>query len=440
MEDPVMLTILGNRRRFCDGVSRRSFLKIGALAGAGGCTLADLLRAEAASPVAARKKSIINIFLAGGPSHLDTFDLKPEAPPEIRGEFQPTATNVPGMQICSLMPELAKIAHQYAIVRSLTGIRDEHAPHQTETGWSQRDLRSIGGRPSLGAVVSKVHGVTHGDVPTFVALAGHTQHGFLGPVYGAYRPDGPGRANLRLRPEITLDRLHRRSQLLAELDRVRRDIDHARMMEALDSFNQQAVSLITSSQLADALDLATEEDKVKARYGLNDPNRRENDRLLIARRLVECGVRVVSLSWGGWDTHGDNFNALRRMLPPLDRGLSALIEDLDQRGLLQDTVVVMWGEFGRTPRINGGAGRDHWARAASALIAGGGLKTGQVIGATNRYGEAPTDRPVHLQQVFATFYTLLGIDPKTTQLIDPNGRPQYLVDHTEPVRELLGSA
>jgi len=435
-----MLTLFGKPERFCDGLSRRNFLKIGGLAGGaltlGGATLADVLRAEATAPVTS-KKSIINIFLNGGPSHLDMFDLKPAAPAEIRGEFVPIKTNVSGIEICSLMPNLAKMADKYAIIRSLTGFRDEHSSWQTETGWSENDLRNIGGHPSLGAVMAKVQGATNGAVPSFIDLSGQTHHGFLGPTYSAFRPDGPGRANLTLHG-VSLDRLNDRAQLLSDLDRVRRDMDGSRMMEAIDSFNQRAIGVITSSKLADALRTEKEDAKVKERYGLNRDGGGENQRFLLSRRLVEIGARVVSFSWGGWDTHGDNFNALRRMLPQLDVGLSALIQDLDDRGMLADTAIVMWGEFGRTPRVNTTAGRDHWARASAAFISGGGMRMGQVIGATNRYAEAPKDRPVHLHEVFATFYHLLGIDPKTTTLIDPNGRPQYLVNIAEPIKELVG--
>jgi hypothetical protein len=435
-----MLTIFGSRQRFCDGITRRSFLKIGGLAGGmlslGSPTLADVLRSETAAPGGPRK-SIINIFLNGGPSHLDMFDLKPQAPTEIRGEFLPVSTNVPGIEICSLMPGLAKIADKYAIIRSLTGFRDEHSPWQTETGWSENELRNLGGHPSLGAVVAKLQGATNGSVPSFVDLNGHTQHGFLGPTYSAFRPDGPGRANLTLNG-VTLERLGERAKLLAELDRVHREMDSSRTMEAIDSFNQRAIGVITSSKVAEALRTEKEDDKIKERYGLNRDGGGENQRFLLSRRLIEAGARAVSFSWGGWDTHGDNFNALRRMLPQLDVGLSALVEDLDQRGMLADTAVVMRGEFGRTPRVNTTAGRDHWARACSAFIAGGGMKPGQVIGSTNRYGEEPHERPVHLQEVFATLYHLMGIDAKQTTLRDPNGRPQYLVSMPDPVRELIG--
>jgi hypothetical protein len=339
------------------------------------------------------------------------------------------------MQICHLMPKLAGMGDKFTIIRSLTGLNNEHSPSQTESGWKEFDLKSIGGHPSLGCVVAKIKGPTNGPVPTFVDLNGHSQHGFLGPVYSAFRPDTDGRADLRLRPEITVDRFHNRAELLKQLDRVRRDIDSSHMMEAMDAFNGRAMGVITSSKLAEALDWEKADPQVRERYGIPESN--DNSRFLIARRLVECGVRIISFSWGGWDTHTENFTTLRRQLPPLDTALSALIEDLDAHGLLATTSIAMWGEFGRSPRISGG-GRDHWPRAASVLLAGGGMRTGQVIGSTNRYGETAQDRPVHFQEVFATFYHQLGIDPRTTTLRDPNGRPQYLVEHPEPISELIG--
>jgi hypothetical protein len=431
-----MLTLFGKRQINCDGLTRRNFLKVGAM-GFGGLTLPSLLRSEAnAAATVSTQKSIINVYLSGGPSHIDTFDLKPDAPPEIRGEFHPIATTVPGMEICHLMPKLAAMGKKVAIVRSLTDIRDEHAPNQTESGWSESELRSVGGHPSLGCVVSKLQGATTaGSLPTFVDLGGHTKTGFLGPVYSGFRPNSEGRGDLQLQ-QIGLDRFHSRTELLGQLDRIRRDIDGTHAMDAMDAFNQRAVGLITSNKMAEALNWEKADPKVRERYGIGTENSLST--FLVAKRLIECGVRIISLSWGGWDTHGDNFNVLRRQLPQLDTGLSAMLEDLDSSGLLSNTIVVMWGEFGRTPRINPQAGRDHWARAASALVAGGGMRMGQVIGSTNRYGEVAQDRPVHLQEVFATFYHLLGIDPHSTTIRDPNGRPQYLVAHPDPIAELIG--
>ena len=434
-----MFTIRGDRGSYCDGVSRRNFLQIGA-AGVGGLTLSTLLRADQAglNDPEYRKKSIINVYLGGGPSHLDTFDMKPEAAKEFRGDFQAIDTNVPGIQICEHLPRLAKMMDKMAILRSLTGIYEEHSPHQTETGWSEQSLRNSGGRPSLGAVVSRLHGANNGSAPTFVDLTGHTKYGFLGSVYSAFRPDGEGRANLSLNG-VTTGRLDDRQQLLSGLDRLKRDADASGSMKAMDSFAQRAVSVITSGEVARALDLTQEDPRLRQRYlsgGGTNPYT-ENDRFLAARRLIGAGVRCVSLAWGGWDTHGNNFGHLKMQLPPMDQGLATLIEDLDAHDQLKDTIVIVWGEFGRTPRVNPGAGRDHWPRAMSVLVAGGGLQTGQVIGATNRNGEMPIDRPVHLQEVFAMLYQHMGIDPKYTTLVDNSGRPQYLVEHNAGVKELF---
>jgi hypothetical protein len=436
-----MLTLTGRQQSYCDGMGRRDFLKVGAFAAGsltfGGFTLGDLYRAEAAGINSS--KSIINIYLSGGPSHLDMFDLKPTAPTEIRGEFSPTKTNVAGLEINSLFDRLSKHADKFSVIRSLTGIRDEHASHQTETGFSEQDLKSAGGYPSIGAVVSKLHGTTNGSVPRFVDLSGHTKHGYLGAVYGGFKPEGNGRENLRLRTDLNLERMNNRAKLLSEIDRTRRDADHTRMMESMDSFNQRAIDLVTGSKMSEALKTESESRETRELYGIdNSGTGGDNNRFLLSRRLIEAGVRVVSFSWGGWDTHSDNFNSLRKQLPKLDLGLSGLLIDLEQRGMLDDTMVVMWGEFGRTPRVNMTAGRDHWSRASSCFIAGGGMKMGQVIGATNRYGEAPADRPIQLGEVFATLYSQLGIDPKNTTLTDNNGRPQYLTKFPEPIKELVG--
>lgn len=433
-----MFTVFGSKSRLCNGVSRRGFLRIGA-AGALGISLADLLRADDArrQDPSYAKKSIINVFLNGGPSHLDTFDPKPLAPKEIRGEFDAIDTKVPGIQICEPMPRLAAMMDRFAIVRSLTGMVDEHSSHQSETGWSEQSLRSTGGRPSLGAVVARLYGANNGAAPTFVDLTGHTHHGFLGSVYGAFRPDGEGRANLSLVRGVTVDRLDDRQKLLAGLDRLKREADVSGSMRAMDSFAERAVSVITSGEIAKALDLNREDPRLRERYvGSKNPHR-ENDRFILARRLIGAGVRCVSLSWGSWDTHGDNFPHLKRQLPPMDQGLATLVEDLDAHGLLKDTIVIVWGEFGRTPRINATAGRDHWPKAQSVLLAGGGLQTGQVIGATNRWAEQPADRPIHLHEMFATLYQHMGIDPRYTTLVDHNGRPQYLLERPNTVRELL---
>ena len=434
-----MLTLRQPGQTFCDGIDRRDFLKIGALTGAafgiGSFTLADVLRADAAGT--SRGKSIINIHLNGGPSHLDMFDMKPDAPPEIRGEFSPQATNVPGIEICNLMPRLSRMADKFAVIRSITGIRDEHTPNQSESGFSAEDLKNVGGRPSLGSVVAKLHGSSAGDVPRFVDLAGFSQPGFLGSIFGGYKADGSGRENLKVRGDLPANRMHERTQLLASLDQLRRESDRSRSMEALDSFQQRAVDVVLGGAMADALDYEKEPTAVKERYGLLSQNNGEQKRFLLARRMIEVGARVVSLGFTGWDTHQNNFGSLRNMLPLFDTGLSALIGDLHERGLLSDTLIMVTGEFGRTPRVNKEAGRDHWSKASFCFLAGGGLKMGQIIGSTDRYGEAPLDRPVHIGEVFATLYAYMGINPKTTTLVDNNGRPQYLTNHPQVIRELV---
>ncbi len=435
-----MLTILGQRQRFCDQVSRRDFLRIGGLA-MGGLTLPKLLQAEQAAGGRATGKSIINIYLPGGPTHLDTFDMKPKAAKEFRGELLPVATSVPGMEICELMPKLARMGDKFSVVRSITGLRDEHAPQQSDSGWSESSLRNMGGRPGIGSVMSKLWGPSqttpHGAAPTFVDLTGWTKTGFVGQINAGFRPDGEGRQNLSLNNQVNLNRLDDRKGLLTGLDRLRRDIDSHGMLNAIDSFTERAVGIVTSGELAKSLDLRNEDPRLLARYGVGKDQGFGNERFVLARRLIQAGVRCVSLSVGGWDTHGDNFNQMRRQLPPLDQALTGLIEDLDAHGLLDQTIIMMSGEFGRTPRINGTAGRDHWSRASFFFLAGGGMRHGQMIGATNRNGEEPIERPVHIQNVFHTVYHQLGIDANSVTLNDPNGRPQYLVDDRKLITELI---
>jgi hypothetical protein len=396
-------------------------------AGFGGLTLANLLRAESLAGQSNSQKAIINVHLSGGPSHQDMFDLKPDAAREFRGDFNPIPTNVPGIDICEHFPQLATMADRFAIIRSLIGMLDDHSDFHTQTGFRRDDLRNVGGRPAIGSVVAKVLGPSSSGAPPFISYNG-SYPGYLGPVYQPYKPQG---GDLQLIRGMTEDRLASRTSLLTGLDRCRRDMDSTGQMDALDSYTQRAVEVVTSGRVAQALDLNQEDKQVRERYG------REGSMFLTARRLVEAGVRAVTFNWGGWDTHSDNFKTLRKQLPQLDRGLSSLLQDLHDRGLDQHVTVVMWGEFGRTPRVNNSAGRDHWSRVAMGFLAGGGLKLGQVIGSTSRNAEEAKDRPVHLQQVFATLYHALGISVEQTQLFDPNGRPQYLVEKREVIRELV---
>lgn len=449
-----MFTLFGPGSRYCDGVTRRSFLKVGGLA-MGGIALPDLLRAEAASGRSSHK-AVIMVFMSGGPPHQDMFDLKPDAPAEIRGEFQPISTNVPGVQICELLPRTAQMMDKLAIIRSLVGSEGRHAAFQCMTGWSVNG-QPTGGWPSLGAAVSKLQGpVAPGTLP-FVSLsppmksgtwADPGQAGFLGQAHAAYAPNAE-KTDWQLNG-ITFDKLGDRQALLDRLDLLKRDLEAGGAVYGLDAQYQQAFGILTSNKIVDALDLERESPQVRERYGrgsdepagYGDAGPIMNDYFLAARRLVEAGARVVTLAYGRWDwhgrPHGTNFENARDHLPIFDQGLTALIEDLQERGLDKDVTVICWGEFGRTPRINPNGGRDHWPPVACALLAGGGMRTGQVIGSTNRYAEMPKDRPVHFQEVFATLYRNLGIDVDHDTVPDGSGRPRYLVDHDvyQPLPEL----
>lgn len=452
-----MLSILGQKpSSFCDRHSRRQFLKIGGLA-LGGMSLPQLLRAEAASGAVAGQrlphKAVIMIFLSGGPSHQDMYDLKMDAPAEIRGEFRPISTNVPGIDICEHLPRLAGMMDKFAIIRSLYGSPDQHASDVCQSGYPIGAQGRQDNHPSLGSVLSKVYGPVDPGVPPFVGLTIPTRHtpyanpglpGFLGLPHSPIQPDGEGMSNMRLNG-VSLEKLRDREGLLSSFDQFRRQIDASPRLEGSDLFTRKAFDVLTSSKLVDALDLEKEDPALRDRYGRGsaDPAFGEDagphwmDQFLMARRLVEAGVRCVTLSFGSWDRHGENFTKLPTQLQKFDQGITALVEDLHARGLDQDVSVVAWGEFGRTPRINSSAGRDHWPQASCALLAGGGMRMGQVIGSTNRLGEVPQDRPVHYQEVFATLYRQLGIDAGTLTLPDHSGRPQFLLDHRDPVAELI---
>lgn len=451
-----MLSILGKSSgSFCDRHTRRQFLKIGGLA-LGGLALPQLLQAEAASAPAKRglpHKAVIMIYLSGGPSHQDMYDLKMSAPKEIRGSFQPIDTNVPGIQICEHLPRLAKMMDKVAIIRSLYGSPDQHCSDMCLSGYPITTKGRQDDRPSLGSAVSRLQGPVDKAVPTFVGLTTPTRHtpysnpgmpGFLGLAHAAFQPDGEGLANMKLNG-VTLDHLRDRKALLAGFDQFRRLADLNSALQGSDVFTQKAFDVLASSKLLEALDLEKEPAALRDRYGRGssspafgeDAGPHWMDQFLMARRLVEAGVRCVTLSFGSWDRHGQNFERLPEQLDKFDMGITALVEDLHARGLDQDVSVVAWGEFGRTPRINTGGGRDHWPQASCALLAGGGMRMGQVIGSTNRLGEVPHDRPIHYQDVFATLYRQLGIDVNTATIPDNSGRPQYLLDRREAIRELI---
>ena len=453
-----MLTIVGSSDscyRFCDGISRRNLLKIGSLGL--GLSLADLFALEAKAGIHNSNKSIIMIYLVGGPPHQDMFDLKPDAPREIAGEFKPIRTNVSGVEICEHMPRLAGMMDRLAIIRSICDAQPEHNAYQCFTGRNQRKRVPAGGWPSLGATISKLQGPMDPSVPPFMSLCYKTTHGpynepgpgFLGVPYSSFQTMGATRNDMVLNG-ITHDRLHERKALLAAMDRFGRDADASGLLLGMDTFTEQAMGVLTSSKLVDALDLSKEDPKVRERYGTGNSKihidgngaPRVPQSFLTARRLVEAGARVVTVNYSKWDWHGGSygtiFNRQREDLPILDKALSALLDDLYARGLDKDVTVGVWGEFGRTPKVNKQVGRDHWPRVSFALLAGGGMKTGQVIGATDRLGGEAVDRPVKFAELFATLYHNLGIDVETATITDLQGRPHYLVDSgAKPLRELI---
>jgi len=440
------------------GVTRRDFLRIGGLSLAG-LGLGDVLRLRAAS-AAPRPKSVIMIHLSGGPSHLDMYDMKPAAPSEYRGEFRPIKTNVPGMEICELMPLQARLADRFAILRGVQ-LAHLHTANEFYSGypWQDSPRASVPGeaqRPALGSVVSRLRG-PRSALPAYVSLHNRPDWErayYAGLEHEPFRAGGDSREpldNLRRHPGVSARRLAGRTDLLRAFDTLRRDLDGKGVVRGMDAFQARALEVVASSRVRDAFDVDREPAKVRARYGEGSfkmvsqectvrhhraphPGRA----LLQARRLVEAGVAVVTACVHGWDTHRYNFATLRALLPPLDQALSALLVDLEERGLLGDVAVVMGGEFGRTPRIGDVKpdGRSHWPEAGFLWVAGGGLKTAQVVGATDARGERVVGRPIRMQNVLATLYRVLGIDPATT-LADYNGRPQYLLDDRRPVPGLL---
>ncbi|MEX0678089.1 MAG: DUF1501 domain-containing protein [Pirellulales bacterium] len=459
-----MLTVFGDcQDRFCDGISRRSFLRIGSL-GIGGLSLPRLLRAESQSAGRATDRSVIMVYLPGGPTQHETFDPKPDAPVEIRGPLKPIHTRIPGVGFCELLPKLARMADRIAIVRTLIGMQNRHESFQCYTGrpgGRDADNEPAGGWPALGSVVSSVLGPGECGMLPYVdaapkmgyrpynnaglhdASARSSWPGFTGPRHVPFALEGDVKPDLALNG-IDLARLENRRALLSAFDRFQKSV-HA---DGLDSFQQQAFEILTSSRLVDALDLGKEDSRIRESYGEAQPTDssfggapQSPQHLLLARRLVEAGVRCVTVAFGAWDWHANregNIEYLaKKYLPTFDHGLSALLEDLDRRGLAQKVSVVVWGEFGRTPRINAQGGRDHWPSTQSILLAGGGIEGGRIVGKTDSTGGVPVDRPVHVQEVFATLYRNLGIDVNRVAIPDLSGRPRYLVEaNRQPIGEL----
>ena len=436
--------------------TRRGFMQIGSLA-LGGLTLPQLLRAEGNAGVSGSRKSVIMIYLVGGPPHQDMFDLKPDAPKEIAGPWRPTSTNVPGIQICEAFPRLAQMTDKLAIIRSVVGNQAGHDAIQVFNGRDPKNPKPSGGWPQFGSVVAKLMPPTDPSIPQFVSLCYPCTHGpynepgpgFLGAAKAPFRPTGPARDDMVLRG-ITVQGLSDRKSLLKSFDDARREADTSGQMLGMDAFNEQAFGLLTSSRMADALDLTKEDPRTVDRYGKGDPTKfidgngapRVPQSMLMARRLIEAGARVVTLNYSKWDWHGGSYNTIfnreKEDFPIFDRCLSALIEDLHDRGLSDDCTVIVMGEFGRTPKISAQVGRDHWPQVNCVVMAGGGMKTGQVIGATDRIAGEATARPVTFGELYATLYHNLGIDPSTTTVADLEGRPQHLVEgSSHPIKELL---
>ncbi len=457
-----MLTVFGKphaRGGFCDGVNRRDFLTAGGTLFGGCLALPKLLAAEEQTGIRSSHRSVINVFLPGGPPHLDMWDLKPDAPSEVRGEFKPISTTVPGIQICELFPRIAKMMDRFAIIRSLVGSSGDHDAFQCMTG-RPRTPANLGFWPSFGSWVSKSQGPADSSVPANVSLMYPTGErrwgfpgdgGFLGVGHAPFklvggRDTGMKSDNLTLNG-VTLERLTDRVSLLNGFDDMERRLDRTGSMTGMDTFNRQALDILTSSRLRDAIDLSKEPVKSLERYGVDDPafERDGAPRMVrnfcIARRLVEAGARVVTMNFTRWDWHGPdgkNFVQARKDFPLLDRAVSTLIEDIHDRGMDKDVTVIVWGEFGRTPKINSQASRDHWPQLSCALMAGGGMRTGQVIGESNRTAERATKRPVTHQEIFATLYKNLGMDLNNVREYDANGRPHFPIDaDAQPIRELL---
>jgi hypothetical protein len=450
-----MLTFWGSRHRYCDQVNRRDFLTVGAL-GLGGLTLADVLRLRAnIAPSAPKPRAVIMVCLAGGPSHMDMYDMKLDAPVSFRGEFKPIRTNLPGFDICEHMPMQAKIADKLALVRSLQFVEPmQHELEEVYTGFPKSQKR-----PAFGSVVSRVRG---GDpkLPSYVSLeysegtVSYESPQYLGAAHRPLHVSGTaGVRNLSLPWYMPRARLNDRRELLQSFDTMRRDLDTKHEIGDMDAYSARAFDIITSPRAREAFDLSREPDRVLDRYGRKDDKYIyvgtkadsvwDSHKFLLARRLVEAGVPVVTLRAGGWDHHGNVvstgggsiFTSLRSALPLLDRSIHALVTDLHERGMDKEVLVLVWGEFGRTPKISQN-GRDHWPDASFALFAGA-VKTGQVIGETDSHGERPKNRRLGAQNVLATIYHALGIDPKQ-QLPDFTGRPISLLDDGEPIEELVG--
>lgn len=423
----------------CDGASRRDFLQAGLL-GMGGLTLPQLLRARAAEAgrgPSGKNTSVVWLWLGGGPTHVETFDPKMSAPSEYRSAVGAVKTNVVGVELGGVFPQLAKQADKLAIVRSFAHRNSGHGggTHWVMTGYDfpPADNGQAPIKPGMGAVLARQRGASNArsGLPTYVRLGGILGDGpaWLGSAYAPFDVGGNARRNMN--PAVDLDRLADRRSLLRTFDRLDRQIDHSGLLSGLDSFDAQAFDLLRS-RARDVFDLNREDPRVRDRYGRSSLGQQ----LLLARRLCEAGVGFVTLHHGGWDMHGQIVQGMRNLGPQVDHAVATFLDDLHQRGLDNDILLVITGEFGRTPRINGSAGRDHWAPLSTLALAGGGLRMGQVVGESSAKAEVPKSTPITPQDLMATVFHVLGI-PQDLAFKDPAGRPTGMITGGKPIAELL---
>ncbi len=432
--------------RCCDGINRRSFLRTGALM-LGGMSLSGLLRRQAMAAAAGEVKKDISVILfwqGGGPSQLDMWDMKPDAPSEFRGSFNPISTNLDGLQICEHMPRIAKVCDKLTLLRSVThgDAGHESASHTLLTGYKPTNDIPANEAPAYGSIVAKEMGPRTDGFPAYVAVPTAPKSSaaaYLGVAYNPFETQGDPNSdkfsvqNLKVPGGLTLDRLENRRAILKHFDTLRRDIDGSGLISGMDTFAQQAYEIVTSPKVQTAFDISQEDPKTRDLYGRTQ----WGQNTLLARRLVEAGVRFVTVNVGGWDTHANNFEEMKnKKLPQFDQAFAGLIEDLAQRGQLDSTLVLSWGEFGRTPRINKDAGRDHWPNVFSVAMAGGGLKKGFVLGESDARAEFPKERPVSPQDVLATMYHQLGIDQSKEYTNDAD-RPVPILNYGEPIKEII---
>ncbi|MCA9046406.1 MAG: DUF1501 domain-containing protein [Planctomycetaceae bacterium] len=435
---------LGSSSRTCDAMHRRGFLRLGSLA-FGGLSLAGMLANQSFAAGPSNRKAVIQIWLAGGPSHIDMYDLKPSAPAEYRGEFRPIPTNVDGIEISEHLPHQAKVMDKLAIVRSAYHTNAGHGmgSQWMLTGWQPTIEVNNNIFPACGSVVARLKGANDAALPAYVNLPnmlGLGKSAYLGASFNPFAPDSDPNndgfqvRNLKLPGRVDPERLENRRSLMARVDTIRRDLDTKSDMQELDKFYAQGLDMVTNDKTLKAFDIKAEDPALRERYGRNDLGQS----CLLARRLVESGVSYVTIqAGGGWDTHGDNFKALKdNLLPKYDMALAALVTDLAERGLADDVLVMAFGEFGRTPRINPGAGRDHWPGAMSVVYGGGGLKMGQAIGETDSKAEAPISKPYTPGDVLSTMYRVLDIDFRHV-FYDEARRPLPVLKEGNPIPELV---